>query len=204
MKFVNVTAQSATLANTLWPAGNPAAPMRLLRHASLVVAGALALTLSARAEVPLPLVPITLQTLVVLLLGAALGARLAASSVALYLIEGLFNLPVFAGTPEKGLGLSYMMGPTGGYLAGFLLAAALVGFCVERGWGRSLGALLVVMSFGHLVIFTFGYLWLAHFVGMQKAFAFGVAPFYAATILKTLLGAGIVSGSWKLIGRLRA
>ena len=186
----------------LWPQHGHSAPARLGRSTALVVAGALALTLSAKAQVPL-FIPITLQSLVVLLLGGLLGARLGLASVMLYLGEGLSNLPVFAGTPEKGIGLAYMMGPTGGYLVGFAVAVLLIGYAADHRLDASLWRRLVVMSLGHAVIFVFGYAWLVHFVGPNKAWAFGVAPFYAATVIKTLLAALLATGLWQGAARLR-
>ena len=187
----------APLAASLWPASG------LARFSAIAVGGALALTLSAKAQVPFYPVPMTLQTLVVLVLGAAFGARLAAATVALYLLEGALGLPVFAGTPEKGLGLAYMMGPTGGFLLGFLPAAAFVGFCADRGLDRSPWKLTLAMALGHVLIFAPGFAWLASLIGPEKAYLFGVAPFYLGTLVKTLLAAGLVTGCWQLIGRLR-
>ena len=112
-------ALDATLAATLWPTRRSP---RFARDAALAIGGALALALSAKVQVPFTPVPMTLQTLVVLALGAAYGARLATATIALYLLEGLLGLPVFAGALA---GPAYMVGPTGGFLAGFLLAAAL-------------------------------------------------------------------------------
>ena len=125
-----------TLAATLWP---QQAASRIARFAALAIGGALALAISAKTQVPFYPVPMTLQTLVVLAIGAAFGARLAAATVLLYLGEGLAGLQVFAGLAA---GPAYMAGPTGGYLVGFLFAAALVGWLAERGWDRSLGWLL--------------------------------------------------------------
>ena len=99
----------------------------LARNVALAVAGSIALWVSAKVQIPFLPVPMTLQTLVVLIIGMAYGWRLGAATVALYLAQGAVGLPVFAGTPEKGIGLAYMIGPTGGYLVGFLLAAMAVG-----------------------------------------------------------------------------
>lgn len=194
--------QTGAILDVLWPRHAASPPARLARGAALTVAGALALTLSAKVEVPL-LIPLTLQSLVVLLLGSLLGARLGLASVLLYLAEGAANLPVFAGTPEKGLGLAYMMGPTGGYLVGFAAAVLLIGAAADRGLDSSLWRRLVSMSLGHLLIFAFGYAWLVHFVGTEKAWIFGVAPFYAATVIKTLLAALLATGLWRGAARLR-
>ena len=130
----------------------------------------------------------TLQTLAVLTLGALFGARLAAATVALYLGEGLIGLPVFAGAVA---GPAYVAGPTGGYLVGFLLAAALVGWLAERGWTRGWLLALAAMTLGHVVIFVAGFAWLAPALGAGKAWAVGVAPFAAATLAKTLLAAAL-------------
>jgi biotin transport system substrate-specific component len=130
----------------------------------------------------------TLQTLAVLTLGALFGARLAAATVGLYLGEGLIGLPVFAGAVA---GPAYLVGTTGGYLVGFLLAAALVGGLAERGWTRGWLLTLVAMTLGHIVIFVAGFAWLALAFGAAKAWTVGVAPFAAATLAKTLLAAAL-------------
>ena len=142
-----------------------------------------------------------MQTFVVLVLGAAYGPRLGMATMLLYFVEGAMGLPVFAGTPEKGIGIAYMMGPTGGYLAGFVLAAGLTGWMAERGWDRSVAGVLIAMSLGHLLILGIGALWLAQLIGWEKAWLFGLAPFWAATILKTLLAAAALPLAWRLTGR---
>jgi biotin transport system substrate-specific component len=186
-----------TLATTLWP---QQAASRIARLAALSIGGALALAISAKAQVPFYPVPMTLQTLVVLTIGAAFGARLAAATVLLYLAEGLMGLQVFAGLNA---GPAYMAGPTGGYLLGFLAAAALVGWLAERGWDRSLGRLLAAMTLGHLVIFICGFAWLAYLVGPERAWLGGVAPFFAATLVKTLLAWALVAAAWRAVVSLR-
>ncbi|MBV8104194.1 MAG: biotin transporter BioY [Hyphomicrobiales bacterium] len=188
-------ALDATLAATLWPTRRS---LRFARNAALAVGGALALALSAKIQVPFAPVPMTLQSLVVLALGAAYGARLAAATVALYLLEGLVGLPVFAGALA---GPAYMAGPTGGFLAGFLVAAPLVGSLAERGWDRSWRLLLAAMALGHLAIFTLGFAWLAILIGPEKAFMLGVAPFALATIVKTLLACALVVAAWSALDR---
>jgi biotin transport system substrate-specific component len=186
-----------TLAAALWP---QQAASRMARFAALAVGGTLALAISAKVQVPFIPVPMTLQTLVVLIIGAAFGARLAAATVALYLAEGLLGLPVFAGALA---GPAYMAGPTGGFLIGFFFAAALVGWLAERGWDRSLDLLLATMALGHVVIFVFGLAWLAHLFGPEKAWALGFAPFYAATAVKTLLAWALVGAAWRAVAGLR-
>ncbi len=186
-----------TLAATLWPQQTAS---RAARIAALALGGALALAISAKVQVPFYPVPMTLQTLVVLVIGAAFGARLAAATVLLYLAEGLAGLQVFAGLAA---GPGYVAGPTGGYLVGFLFAAALVGWLAERGWDRSLGLLLAAMTLGHIVIFAFGFGWLAALFGPEKAWIGGVEPFFAATLVKTLLAWALVSAAWRGVASLR-
>jgi biotin transport system substrate-specific component len=180
-------------------AGIPSSAERLWRGFALALGGSLLLAISAKVQVPFYPVPLTLQTLVVLLIGATLGARLAAASVALYLFEGLIGMPVFAGAVAGPL---YMAGPTGGFLVGFLAAAALIGFAAERRWDRTWIRLLVSLSVGHAVVFAFGFVWLAQFIGAEKAFAAGVAPFAVATVVKTLLAAALVGAGRSMAGRM--
>lgn len=174
---------------------------RLLASAGLVIAGSVLLWLSAKISVPFFPVPMTLQTLVLFLIAAAYGSRLAVSTVGLYLIEGAAGLPVFAGTPEKGLGLAYMIGPTGGYLAGYLVAAAIVGYAIESGWGRRLSTTFAAMLAGEVALLLFGFAWLAVLFGIEKAFAFGVGPFILADLVKIALAASLVVASGTLIAR---
>jgi biotin transport system substrate-specific component len=165
-----------------------------MRAIVLAVLGSLLLALSAKVQVPFWPVPMTMQTFVVLVLGAAYGWRLGLATVLLYLAEGAFGLPVFAGTPEKGIGLAYMAGPTGGYLVGFAVAAALTGWLAERGWTRNTALLAALMLLGHATIFLFGLSWLALSIGWGKAIAAGLTPFWAATALKTALAMAAMAG----------
>lgn len=169
-----------------------------LRDALLVLGGTGLLALSAKVQVPFYPVPMTMQTLAVLVIGAAFGWRLGALTILAYLAEGAMGIPVFAG---KGAGLGYMMGPTGGYLLGFVLAAALTGYLSERGYTKSVVGALAVLALGHVVLFVPGYLWLASLFGAAKAYAVGVAPFYLATVLKTGLGAALLPAAWWAVGR---
>ena len=190
-----------TLAHTLWPAQSSSA--RSARNVLLALVGTLALTVSAKTQIPFWPIPMTMQTFVVLVIGMAYGSRLGLATVALYLLQGALGLPVFAGTPEKGVGLAYMMGPTGGYLLGFLVAAWVCGWLAERGFDRSPLKSLVAMSVGHGLIFVFGVAWLATLMGVEKAFMVGVAPFWAATIVKTLLGVVTLPLAWKWLAKLK-
>ncbi len=182
-------AAPATLMSLVWPARSA------LRAAVLMIAGATLLAVSAKVQVPFYPVPMTLQTLVVLVIGAAYGWRLGGATVALYLAEGLAGLPVFAGPVA---GPAYMAGPTGGFLVGFLAAAMATGFMAERGWDRSLLSVIAMMALGHAVIFAFGLGWLATLMPAAKAWAVGAAPFAAATLLKTALAAALMQAAWSV------
>jgi biotin transport system substrate-specific component len=168
-----------TFADLLWPARGAARPLRVLLLALL---GSVLLTISAKIEVPFYPVPMTMQTLVVLLLGMAYGARLGVATVLLYLAEGAVGLPVFAGTPERGIGIAYMMGPTGGYLAGFVLSAAITGWLTER--RRNWPALVLAVAAGTVVVFIPGVLWLALLIGFEQSIVHGLTPFLWGAVLK--------------------
>ena len=182
---------------TLLSALAPSAAASRSRGVVAVVLGSLLLTASAKLQVPFWPVPMTMQSLVVLLLGMSYGLRLGTAAVLLYLAEGAVGLPVFAGTPERGIGLAYMMGPTGGYLVGFVLAAAALGSLAERGWDRSLARIAAAMILGHVILFIPGVLWLAVSLGFAKAVAAGATPFLAATALKTALGIALMPLAWR-------
>jgi biotin transport system substrate-specific component len=190
-----------TLLDTLLPTDDRA--RRLLRDVGIAIGGSLLLTLSAKTQIPFYPVPMTMQTFVILVLGMALGPRLGLATVALYLAQGAMGLPVFAGTPDKGVGMAYMAGPTGGYLVGFMVGAWICGVLAERGWDRSLLKTLAAAAIGHAAIFVCGVTWLQMLIGWEKAFLFGVAPFWAATLLKTALAVAVMPPAWKLVEKLR-
>lgn len=192
-------AAAPTVASTLWPSSGPAAgPAAIARLIVLAVLGSLVLAASAKVQVPFWPVPMTMQTFVVLVLGAAYGWRLGLGTVLAYLAEGAAGLPVFAGTPEKGIGLAYMAGPTGGYLIGFAVAAAIVGWLAESGRARGVLRLTLAMVLGHAAIFVCGIFWLAASIGWSKAVAVGLTPFWAATVLKTALAVAAIAGLRRL------
>ena len=187
-----------TLADALLPVRSESG---LVRNATLMVFGFCLLTLSAKIQVPFWPVPMTMQTFVVMVIGMAYGWRLGAATVLAYLIAGASGLPVFAGTPERGIGLLYMMGPTGGFLVGFLVAAAVVGYLAERGWDRSFLGTGAAMIIGQAIISFAGVVWLANAFGVPKAIEVGFMPFLASSLLKTVLGIACMPLVWKLIGR---
>lgn len=184
-----------TLANRIWP---QAASSNLLRNAVLAFAGSVIVAIAAHISVPTLPVPMTLQTLAVLAVGAALGARLGAAALSLYALEGAAGLPVFAPTPD---GYPGIMGPTGGYIIGFILAAALVGWLVERGWDRNFPKLLVAMLAGAAILYIPGLAWLSSFVGAEKAVQYGLVPFFAGDIVKACIAALGFPAIWSLLGR---
>lgn len=176
---------------------------RLAMQAFIVISGTLLLALSAKTKVVLGPVDMSLQTLVVLLIGASFGLRLGVATVLLYLAEGAMGLPVFQGTPEKGIGLAYMMGTTGGYLVGFVAMAAIAGWAADRGWDRSAFKLFGAMLVAEAVMMTMGFAWLATIIGADKAWTFGVAPFIVPDLVKVALASAIVPAVWALIPRAR-
>lgn len=186
-------ASSTVLVDAVWPRRG------VMRELALVTAGSLLVALCAQIRIPLPFtpVPITGQTFGVLLIGAALGATRGALSLALYLLEGAAGLPFFAGGAA---GAGHLIGPTGGYLVGFVVAAWITGWLAERGWDRDVRKAIVAMTVGNLVIYLLGVLWLARFVGWEAAFVKGVLPFLPGDALKIGLAAAALPGTWRLLG----
>jgi biotin transport system substrate-specific component len=164
---------------------------RFVAQAVLVVAGSLLLALSAKAKVVLGPVDMSLQTLVVLLIGATFGLRMGVATLLLYLAEGAAGFPVFQSTPEKGIGLAYMVGPTGGYLAGFLVMVAIVGWAVDRGWGSSIVKIVAAMLVAEIVMMAMGFSWLAALIGIEKSWQYGVVPFIVPDLIKVALAAAL-------------
>ena len=191
------TALHPTLLNTVLPEAG------MIKHVLLALAGTALLTVSAKIQIPFWPVPMTMQTFAVLVIGMAFGPRLGAATVLLYLAEGAAGLPVFAGTPEKGLGIAYMAGPTGGYLLGFAVSAFVVGTLAERGWDRGVFTTLAAMGIGTAIIFALGVGWLATLIGPEKAIEFGLVPFLAAAAFKIALAAAVLPLAWQALGSRR-
>lgn len=183
-----------------WAAGrSQVEKMALVAAAALL--GSLLLAVSARLQVPFWPVPMTMQTMAVLVIAMTLGARLGCTVVVLYVVEGMLGLPVFANTPERGVGLAYLLGPTGGYLLGFIVAAYIAGRLAEHGFGAGLLRAIMVQMLGTAVILTCGAAWLATLVGIEKAFALGVAPFLLSSLVKIGLGGLLVVAIGRVFGR---
>ena len=168
-------------------------------RAAQVLGLSLLLALSAHVSVPFWPVPMTMQTLAVLMIAGLAGPWRASGAMLTYLAEGALGLPVFAGTPARGLGLAYLAGPTGGYLAGMLVAAAVVGWLARRAAFRP-AALLGAMTLGSLLVYALGATWLAAFVGPAKAVALGVQPFLAGDAVKTALATAAVLAARQMRG----
>jgi biotin transport system substrate-specific component len=188
---------TAPLIDRLWA---PAADRALVRNIVLAFAGVALMTLAAKIKVPFYPVPMTMQTLAALLIGAAYGWRLGAATILLYLAHGLFGAPVFTNTPPVAAGPMYFMGPTAGFLAGMVVSAAVAGLAVERGLGRSLPLVFGAFIVAQAAVFLLGFLWLAQFaalasgaigLGAAKAFAGAVQPFLLGDLLKTAIAASV-------------
>lgn len=168
-----------------------------LLDAVLVVLFSAFVALTAQVEIPLWPVPLTLQTLGVLFTGAVLGSRRSVVALLLYLTEGALGLPVFAGGAS---GVGYMLGPTGGYLAGFVVAAGIVGWLAQRGWDRRLVWAAVAMMIGNVVIYVCGVAWLAMFLGgLWEALVKGMLLFLIGDLIKIAVAALALPGGWKLV-----
>ena len=174
-------------------------PGSLLWKLVLALAGSALIALAAQVRIPLPFspVPVTGQTFAVLLVAAALG-RLGLATVIAYLIEGAIGLPVFAGGT---FGVATIVGPTGGYLISFALAAAIVGSAAERGWDRHLLTALAAMLLGEVAIYLCGLPWLARFVPAGRVFDLGLFPFIPGDLFKMVLVALALPGAWRLVRR---
>jgi len=158
---------------------------KIIKVILIAALGTLLLTISAKTKIPFYPVPMTMQTFVVLFLGITLGSKIGLITISLYLFEGIFGLPVFAGTPEKGIGLVYFTGPTMGYLIGFLVAVYFSGsFKYDKGLINTFLKLIFSVSF----IYVLGIIWLGILIGWDKPiFELGVKPFLLAELFKMLL-----------------
>lgn len=197
---MNMTPRAATLVSVL-PEATPLG--RAVRNTLLALAGTAIIAISAKIQVPFWPVPMTMQTFAIIVIAMAFGAKLGFATLALYLLEGAVGLPVFAGTPEKGIGLPYMLGPTGGYLVGFVAAAWLAGWLAEKGWDRTFLKATVVNFVATAVVFVFGVAWLAPLYGLSKSITVGVTPFLLSSAFKIALGGALLPAAWILVRRIR-
>jgi len=177
-------------------------PLGVTRGLAVLFVGALT---AAAAQISIPLsftaVPFTFQPMVVLLGGLALGAKLGLASQVVYLAAGIAGLPVFAASATLPPGALRLIGPTGGYLVAYPIAAFLVGYLAERGFDRRYLTSVVAMLAGLAVVYAGGALWLGVSLGVAGALTAGVYPFIAADVMKVLAAAGVLPGLWTLLGR---
>lgn len=195
-----------TLLGTFQPKSDAA---KLATNLATVVLGTLVITIAAKINVPVWPVPVTLQSLAIAALAAAFGARVGVATVALYLAQGAMGLPVFA----TGGGLPYLMGPTGGFLLGFLVMAGIIGFAADRGASAKPMTLFGAMLVGEAVLLALGFAWLLLLSGqaqwidqtnvLASAWAGAVQPFLVWDVLKMALAALTVTGAWSLLGKKR-
>lgn len=166
---------------------------------ALILSGSLFVALFAQIALPLPFspVPITGQTLAVLMIGALYGSWRGGLTLLVYLAEGAVGLPVFA---EWRGGLAVIFGPTGGYLLGFVVAAFVVGLLAEKGWDRRIVPTLIAMFLGNTIIYLCGLPWLAWFVGFENVLTFGLYPYIPGDIAKLIVAALLLPGGWQLLG----
>lgn len=193
-----------TLLGAFQPKGNAA---RLASNVTIVVLGTLLIALAAKINVPVWPVPVTLQSFAIAGLAAAFGLRIGVATVALYLLEGALGLPVFA----TGGGIAYLVGPTGGFLIGFLVMAAIIGYAADKGASGKPLALFGAMLVGDAALFVLGFVWLLALSGnagwidqtnvVASAFAGAVQPFIVWDILKMALAALTVTGAWSLLAK---
>ena len=201
-----LTSPRTTLIDRLVPArvatpNEAAAPAgAALRTVLLVGAGVVFLALLAQLRVQIGPVPLTGQTLGVLLLGAAYGGRLGALTTGAYALLGLAGLPLFAGGGSR---LAYLLGPTGGYLVGFVIAAGLLGLLAQRGWDKTYVRAACAMLLATVVIYLFGVSWLTVALGgdLSAALAAGLAPFVIGDLIKLGVAVSLLPTAWRLLGR---
>ena len=169
---------------------------KLVKYVFFALLGSIALAISSKIKIPFYPVPMTMQTFIVLLIGIGFGWKLGLATISLYLFEGIIGLPVFSGTPEKGVGLVYFMGPTMGYLLGFIIAGYLAGkFVYDNNLVKTFFKLFFATSF----IYILGMLWLGSLIGWDKPiFKLGAQPFLLAEIFKILIAAIAINQIKKL------
>lgn len=203
------------LTESFWQAEGTAL---LAKRAALVVLGIAALVICAKIKVPIwpSPVAISLGTFAVLTLGTAYGPRLGLATILGWMLLGALGFDVFQNSSAERSGLTYMMGATGGYVVGYVLATLALGFAARRGWDRSVGGMALALLVGNALIYVPGLLWLNHLVeaglfdpakyasAWSQTLAWGLTPFLIGDALKLALAALLVPGLWKLVGNARA
>ena len=164
---------------------------KIVKNLFIVLIGTIVLAVSSKIKIPFYPVPMTMQTLVILMIGIGFGWKLGVATVSLYLFEGIIGLPVFSGTPEKGIGLIYFTGPTMGYLVGFLVAVFFAG---KFNYDKSLIKNFLKLTFATSFIYILGIFWLGSLIGWDKpVFKLGAQPFLLAELFKLLLATFMIN-----------
>ncbi|TYB88097.1 biotin transporter BioY [Oceaniovalibus sp. ACAM 378] len=186
--------------------GPDSGTMLRVKQAALVVAGIAILAICAKIKVPVPGSPvaISMATFAVLSIGAAYGPRLGLATIMGYMILGMIGFDIFQSSTNELNGVSYMMGGTGGFLLGYVLATLALGMLARRGWDKSVGKMAMAMLIGNAVLYIPGLLWLGQVYGWeQPILAWGLTPFLFGDALKLALAAVLLPGLWALVGRAR-
>jgi biotin transport system substrate-specific component len=175
-----------------------------VKQVALVIVGIAILAAAAKIRVPMWPVPITMGTFAVLGLGAAYGPRLGLITIVSYMVLGALGLNVFAGSGAEASGIAYMLGGTGGYLVGYVLATVALGVLARRGWDRSIMWMAAAMLIGNVIIYVPGLAWLVNLYGLDAPILeWGLTPFLVGDALKLVLAALILPAAWKLVGNAR-
>jgi len=192
---------SLTLAEAIFPQTGLALRVKQL---VLVVAGIAALVLAAKIKIPMFPVPMTMGTFAVLSIGAAYGARLGLATILGYMMIGALGFDVFARSSAEVSGLSYMMGSTGGYLVGYVLAVVALGAMARKGWDRVRGKMALALVLGNALIYVPGLIWLTVLYGLEAPIlSWGLTPFLLGDVVKLALAALLLPALWSLAGRAR-
>lgn len=192
---------SLTLAEAIFPQTGQALRVKQL---VLVAAGIAALVLAAKIKIPMFPVPMTMGTFAVLSIGAAYGTRLGLATILGYMLIGALGFDVFAGSSAEVSGLSYMMGSTGGYLVGYVLAVVALGALARKGWDRARGKMALALVLGNALIYVPGLIWLTVLYGLEAPIlSWGLTPFLLGDLVKLALAALLLPALWSLVGRAR-
>lgn len=192
---------SLTLAEAIFPQTGLALRVKQL---VLVAAGIATLVLAAKIKIPMFPVPMTMGTFAVLSIGAAYGARLGLATILGYMLVGALGFDVFAGSSAEVSGLGYMMGSTGGYLVGYVLAVVALGALARKGWDRARGKMALALVLGNALIYVPGLIWLTVLYGLEAPIlSWGLTPFLLGDVVKLALVALLLPALWSLVGRAR-
>jgi biotin transport system substrate-specific component len=198
---MTTTTHNSVLAEVILPLTGQA--MRV-KQIILVIAGIAALAVAAKIKIPMIPVPMTMGTFAVLSIGAAYGMRLGLVTIIGYMLIGALGFDVFAGSSAETYGITYMMGGTGGYLVGYVLAVLALGYAARQGWDRSIGKMALAMVLGNVLIYVPGLVWLAVLYGTDAPiFTWGLTPFLLGDLVKLALAALLLPSVWGLVGSAR-